>query len=134
MKIQHSLPIVLALALLVGVAGCATGGTASGADRDLIPRETIQASSATDAYQLIRSVRPGWLHARGAMSLRAGEGGLADVPIRVYIDNNLLGTVEDLPGVSIEGITEIRRLSARDATQRFGTGHPRGAIVISRIP
>jgi hypothetical protein len=128
-------PLTLAVALLIALAaGCATAGTGSGADRDVITAEMIAASSASDVHQLIRTTRPAWLRARGAVTMRTSDEGIEDVPIVVYLDNNRLGTVEDLSALSTQGITEIRRLSPRDATQRFGTGHSRGAIVVSRNP
>jgi hypothetical protein len=130
---RSSLALVGAMLIAVA-AGCATAGTGSGADRDVITAKMIAASSASDVHQLIRTTRPAWLRARGAVTMRTSDEGIEDIPIVVYVDNNRLGTIEDLTALSTQGITEIRRLSPRDATQRFGTGHSRGAIVVSRNP
>lgn len=130
-------PVVARLAVLsivVAALGCASGGTGTTRDRDLIPRETIRQSTATDVYHLIRLERPSWLRGRGALTAQTGGEGLEDLPVVVYVDNIRFGALSDLAMLSTQGVTEIRRLSARDATQRFGTGHPRGAIVVSTRP
>ncbi len=125
--------VVVAAGLLLGIGACASTGTGGGSNRDLITLEEIQASQASNVYQLIQSTRGSWLSSRGPMSFRTGEDdGLEQPEIIVYMDGTRLGDVGDLQGVSIVGITGIQRLSASEATQRFGTGHARGAILISR--
>lgn len=123
-----------ALAIVLLTSACASTGSGAVRDRDVITLEAIQQSTASDAFQLIRSERPAWLRRRGALTMRAGVEGIEDTPIIVYLDNARFGTAAELETLPTQGITEIRRLSARDATQRFGTGHSRGAIVISTRP
>lgn len=124
--------VVLAVALAVG--GCASAERSGTRNSDVITMETIQYSTASNVFQLIQSERPAWLRRRGAITMRTGEEGLEDTPIIVYVDSGRFGTLADLTSLSLQGITEVRRLSAADATQRYGTGHPRGAIVISTQP
>jgi len=130
----------LLAALLTGgllLSSCATAPGAQG-DRDVITEEEIRRSSATDAYRLVRSLRPAWLRERGAVTLRTADTGdgtaLVNPQVVVYIDGTRLGSLSELETVATTGLTSIRRLSASEATQRFGTGHPRGAILLTRTP
>ncbi|TVP44701.1 MAG: hypothetical protein EA350_11055 [Gemmatimonadales bacterium] len=129
------LPALLAGGLLL--PACSTSSGARG-DRDVITEEEIRRSSATDAYRLVSSLRPAWLRERGAVTLRTTDSGdgqaLVNPQIVVYIDGTRLGDVSELETVATTGLTSIRRLSASEATQRFGTGHPRGALLLSRTP
>lgn len=122
------------LALVLALAGCASTGSSGARNSDVITLETIRQTTSSNVFQLIQSERPGWLRRRGGITMRTGEDGLEDTPIIVYVDSGRFGTLADLANLSVQGITEVRRLSAGDATQRFGTGHPRGAIVISTRP
>jgi hypothetical protein len=105
-----------------------------------IVREEIDASSASNAFELIRGIRPVWLRTRGIRSLRAdtirrGEQFTA-VPrqgeIWVYVDGIRLGNQETLRQVSTDEIEGLQFLDPPQATTRFGTGHTHGAILITR--
>jgi len=126
---------ILFLTLL---GACASSGAGGGANRDLITLEEIRESTATDLYHLIRSLRPRWLQTRGALTAAVVEtddgAALANPEIVVYLDGARLEGLAELEGIPTAGVTRVERLNVRDATQRFGTGHPRGAIVISRDP
>jgi hypothetical protein len=133
-SLRRSLVLTVLLPVLAVVTACASSPNRSMADRDRIGRETIARSTATDVYQLIQSERPAWIRARAGVTARIADDSLEDAPIMAYVDNVRLGTLQDLATVPTHGVTEVRRLSARDATQRFGTGHARGAIVVSTRP
>lgn len=122
------------LSTVLLVAGCATSGTRGTSDRDVITQQMIQRSSASTVLQLVQRERPSWLGGRGGMTARTSDEGIEQVPIIVYLDNSRYGTPSDLGSLSTHGITQLRRLSAAEATQRFGTGHPRGAILVSTDP
>ncbi len=124
--------VILCSAALVG--GCATAASGGTGQRDLITAEEIARSGAPELGELIRALRPAWLHTRGPVTSLSGEEGVADVPIVVYVDNVEHGSLSDMEGMPTQGITEVRRLSPASATQRFGTGHARGAILISTDP
>jgi hypothetical protein len=79
--------------------------------------------AATSAYDAILRLRPAWLRTRGG-----SEG-----DIRVYIDGVNAGDTQRLRVMSLDRVREMRRISASDATTRWGTGHTAGAIeVITR--
>lgn len=120
--------IRLACALLLGMAACggaARGGMGGSLTPDLIQRSEIDASPATNAYELISQVRPNWLRGRGAPNLRSGP----ELPI-VYLEDRRQGGLEVLRSFVTSGIAEIRFISATAATTRYGDGHGGGIIQI----
>ena len=64
----------------------------------------------------------------------AGPGTInaVDEGIIVYANGIRLGGTDTLRDLPVVDIKEIQYISAADATQRFGTGHSHGAILITR--
>jgi hypothetical protein len=120
----------LALSFLV-VAGCASSKTAAqaGAPRrstgNVIGGDELNATGATNVYEAVQRLRPQWL-----TSARIRRGGSGDELV-VYLDSNRYGTLTSLRSLSLGGIQEVRYYGASEATNRFGTGHTGGAIVVS---
>lgn len=126
-----------ALSLAVGLASFAgeapahaqeTSATAPSPrrDRTRITREEIQARNAANVYELIQSLRPNWLRGqRGTSSI------LRQVPTKVYQDGILMGSVDYLRTLNPAHVTGMQYLDATEATQRYGTDHTAGAILIS---
>lgn len=94
----------------------------SRANSTVILREDIAASSATNAYDLIRGLHPFWLQKRGAHSVQGADD------IVVYIDNARFGGVASLRQIQLMSIMEVRYFDAAAANYRFGPGHSQGAI------
>lgn len=97
------------------------------ASRNYIFADEIRRSVATNAYDLIESLRPHWLRGRGPKSVRVR---MASNPI-VYVDGLRHGYVSALISLPVHNIVEIQYMSSGDATIRFGIDHPGGAILIS---
>jgi hypothetical protein len=117
------------LALLAGATACASGGAAAGTrshDRNRISGDELRASMATNLYDAIHALRPQWLVKRGSRSLTPEMEG----DIVVYQEITRLGGPEILRGITVSDVQEAQFLSPGEATMRFGTGHPHGAIVI----
>ena len=120
----------LALSLLV-VADCASSKTAAqaGAPRrstgNVIGGDELTGTGATNVYEAVQRLRPQWL-----TSARIRRGGSGDELV-VYLDSNRYGTLSSLQSLSLGGIQEVRYFGASEATNRFGTGHTGGAIVVS---
>lgn len=113
------------LAGLIALGGCASTGTnGGGGDSDLLTREEIEASSHTNAMDLIRAERPQWLRIRGAVSIVTPQ------EITVWVDGMQRGTLGVLDQIPTANIQEIRHYSASEAQFRFGTGNAMGAIEI----
>lgn len=118
--------LVLALPLMAAT-GCVAGGAGTGASRTgPIERADVEASSARNAYDLVQSLRPQWLRGRGATSLRNTQPAL---PV-VYVDGMRFGPVESLRQLTVESLQRLEFMSAPDATNRFGTGHGGGALLV----
>lgn len=118
----------LALAFCLVVLACASGTPEAGPsrDRNLISAEEIAAEPVTSADELVRRLRPAWLRNRGPSSI---SGGAPSLP-RVYIDEVPTGGLEALQRISTQIIREIRFISGRDATTRWGLDHGGGVIMI----
>lgn len=119
--------LLVALALSLGLAGCASGGRSNeeriaGATADRIVLAELQALEQIDAYRAIERLRPRWLRARG--SAVAGE------PV-FYVDGVRRGTLRDMRSFEISQIERMEYLSAADASTRFGTGHQAGVILVT---
>lgn len=120
---RTALPLLAGIAILT--AACATTGTReSGSRFGEITAAEIEETTASDAYILIQELRPNWLRQRGRASINRPS------PRVVYLDNVRLGDLQSLRQISPTSIERIRFLDSRDATQRFGTGHVNGAILI----
>jgi hypothetical protein len=114
----------------VFIAGCASG-TGSGSpgsdirrDRNLISTEELELQPQGSAYQTIERLRPIWLRSRSATPARGPA-----LP-GVFVDGSAFGTVGSLRRINIETVSEIRYMSGREATTRYGTGYPGGIIFI----
>ena len=122
-------------ALLIVGAACGAPKTSARSsaspfgNRDLITYEEIKAEKIPgwSAYELIAQMRPHFLRSRGAGSFRD------PTPVRavVYLDGMFYGKLETLKTLNVEEIREIQFINSGDATTRFGTDHPGGAILIS---
>ena len=106
------------LALLPALAACgagaARGGPGSSLTPDLIGLDEIEASTTTNAWDLITQVRPNWLRGRGTPSLRT-----AQIPLPVvYLDDRRQGDLNVLRSFPTGGIAELRYINATTATIR----------------
>jgi hypothetical protein len=86
--------------------------------------EISAAQGVVSVYDAIQRLRPQWL-----TNSRARSVGTQD-QLLVYIDTNRYGTIESVRQLPIGGVTELRYLNAAEATNRFGTGHAGGVIVV----
>ena len=91
-----------------------------------ITRDEIRSRSRNDhtAMAVIRRLRPRWLSVRGQDSL---VDGAASYPV-VYIDEIRHGGLPSLHRIPTAEILRLEYYSMADATIRWGTGHPSGAI------
>jgi hypothetical protein len=128
---------VFALIVISTIAGCArkastesrpiAAGTASRSS-DVISAAELAAPSVVngDALEAVRRLRPRFLSARGASSIRVAGAGA----VHVSIDGGNLLTVSHLSRMRPGDISEIRYLNASEATQRFGTNAAMGGVLL----
>ena len=98
-------------------------------DPNVISADELASRSTLTARQAIEQLRPQFLRTRGTTTL--GNAQTGDV-IWVYLDGTRMGTLEVLNSLSVHEIREIRYLNPSEATNRYGTGHVQGAILVTR--
>lgn len=118
--------ITLLAALIALIAGCASTGVNTQGDRSRITPEEVQevASSTNTVYALVQRLRPHWLRKRGRSSIENPSD------ILVYVDGSRYGTPQDLRNINAENVASLEFLNAAEATNRYGTGHDHGAILV----
>jgi hypothetical protein len=129
-----SLGVVLALAVGCASSGSSSAGAAGPSDPDIITLDQIVRSKATNAYDLIASLRPQMFTAHGAPTTRGQQPvtpGRQAMPVVVYIDNVRVGPIAELKSLATLDIREIRYLSPRVATDRWGENHAGGVISVT---
>lgn len=92
-------------------------------------------AAATNAYDLIRAMRPQWLTppiGRTSSSNVMGDGGGAK-DIVLYIDDTKQPSLDDLRTIKSATIVEMRFLDQNRALQLRGPGHEMGVIEVTTI-
>lgn len=107
----------------------AAAGTPATTDRTILTREEIMRGEYPSAYDAVFKLRRNWI------TYRAGDDARDATPIRVYLDDMRIGSVEDLKTIAIERVERIKFWDPIAAYVRYGFGHDRGVVqVISRVP
>jgi len=133
--------VCLVAFLAAAVAGCASSSTgSSGASQqasptrtrgssDRITAEELATIDVQNALQAIQRLRPNFLQNRGGASSSITQG---PQDVVVYVDQTRMGGPSTLAQIPITDVKEIQHLSGTDATQRYGTGHGSGVIIVIR--
>ena len=129
---EHTLLPFFSVALALILTSCATGGTGSRGSGNNLTADEIAEVAALTAYEAVEYARPQWLRPR---SLRAGTtpvmgGGDRTGPV-VYVDGVRVGAIDELRRLRADTVAEMEYLSPSDATNRFGTNHDTGAILVT---
>ncbi len=111
-------------AVVVLSSACASSGQPDQSrprrNRNLITAEELSGLSVSTAFEAVRRLRPAWLQSRGRSPLPA-----------VFRNNSRWGgDPSSLESIRIDSVTEMRFLSASDATTRYGTGFTGGVILV----
>lgn len=128
---------VLAALVMVITSACASGSSSGGqrmsTTRDVITQEEIaaRAADASTAFQIIQKLRPQMLTGRGYTMSTPNDPTADQMVPKVYVDNVMFGEMSSLNNVAATQVLEVRFISARDATTRWGTGHVGGVILVS---
>jgi hypothetical protein len=120
-------PCVLGLlALSVCLGGCVAGTQGPGGERDLITGQEIESIEVSNAYELIERLRPLWLRSRGGRSTRL------ETEIVVYVNESMLGGINDLRDIPIEIVDSVWALDSAAAGRLPGLGsrHVERAIMV----
>lgn len=118
----------LALALTLTLLACATtGGPRARSGSNTLTAEEISELVVQTAYEAVQVSRPQWLVARGSGSVR---NPVPQPPV-VYVDGVRMGDVDELRRIRANVVQQMEFLSASDATNRYGTNHTGGAILVT---
>jgi hypothetical protein len=131
-------PTIAALSLaVIATLGCARATPnpepaqpetrAARRSNNLVTEEELKQSTARNALEAVQFLRPDWLRGRGVASMRAAT----PPEVVVYLDNARLGSPQTLTQFAVTSIKELRFYSATEATNRWGTGHSGGVIVVT---
>jgi hypothetical protein len=93
-----------------------------------LSQSEIASANSDNLYHVIAQLRPEWLSSRGPASVTNSTPTSVDV----YMNGTMLGKAEYLRDVRIQDVTDVRYWDAGQASARFGMGHPRGVIEITR--
>ena len=128
---------LIAAFVLAAAPGCASSGTSTGASQqasrrgspDKITQEELATIDVQNALQAVQRLRPSFLQNRGGASSSITQG---PQDVVVYVDQTRMGGPSTLSQIPISDVKEIQHLSGTDATQRYGTGHGSGVIIVIR--
>ena len=110
---------------------CASGTTNTGTNRpsrNVLTQAQLSATNYQNLYEAIEKLRPDWLSSRGPTSVTDATPSLPSV----FMNGTLLGKSETLRNMGVTDVTEVRYWEAGPASARFGMGHPRGVIELTR--
>ena len=82
-----------------------------------------------NALQAVQRLRPNFLQTRGGATSSITQG---PQDVVVYVDQTRMGGPNTLAQIPITDVKEIQYLNGTDATQRYGTGHGSGVIIVVR--
>ena len=126
--------------MLLSCVLCACGSAASTADTQAQPAPAGRSSNSVltqsqlartnseNLYDAIAKLHPDWLSSRGPTSVTDATPTSASV----FMGGSLLGRAEALKDMRVDDVTEVRYWDAGRAAARFGMGHPRGVIELTR--
>jgi len=119
---------VAMVVVLVGAGACASSGASgsSGTSGALITGEQLVATNQSDLFQALQTLRPQWLRPRGAASLSG------PTEVMLFVNEAPYGTVNDLSGIPITAVQDVRFLNASEAGSRYGTAAGAGGLLLVR--
>lgn len=93
----------------------------------VITEEEIDASRASNAFEVIQKLRANFLSYRGETSLTKNQS--TPYPT-VYLDGQEFGPINTLRSIPASQIGSIQLLRSWEATTKYGTGNMGGVIAI----
>jgi hypothetical protein len=125
---SHTTVRALTAALLV--AGCSSAATrsSSGGDASRLTQDQLAATNSGTVYDAVEKLRPEWLTSRGPTSITNPTPTVASV----FMNGQLLGKIDYLREVRVIDVSEVRYWPAGPAAAKYGMGHPRGVIELTR--
>lgn len=122
--------VAVLLAAAAALSACSSGTGAGGArpQENVLTAEEIAGANVNYAYEAVEQLRPQWFNVRPP---RSWTDQTPLVPV-VFLDNTMLGELEQLWTIVVTEIKEIRFLDDREAVNRYGTTYSGGIIQVIR--
>lgn len=127
MRLRRAL-LLLATTSVAGCASATSQGQSSRTSGDRLTRTELAAANSDNLYDAIAKLRPEWLSSRGPTSVTDAT----PTSVSVFMNGSMLGKADYLKQLGVLDVTEVRYWDAASASARFGMGHPRGVIEITR--
>lgn len=125
----------LALAVTAGCSSSTKGSTGSRSNSNLLTRQELSTVNVDNVFDAVQRLRPAFLRARtiaGSGRTSTGATVVQGYP-EVFVDGLRKGSPEYLRTIPTREVSEIRYLSAIDATTRYGMNVPAGVIDVKLI-
>ena len=120
--------VSIALTALAACAQTPAQGRAERGANNVLTVAQLSATNAENLYEAINRLRPSWLTSRGPTSVT----NTTPTEVSVFMAGTLLGHTEVLQQIRVLDVTEVKYWDAGSASARFGMGHPRGVIELTR--
>ena len=122
--------LLLALTTSCMFAACATAAKSAsgGGNGSTLTQAQLEKATSENLYDALVKLRPAWLSSRGPTSITNSSPTSVDV----FMDGNIVGTADFLRELRVTDVSLVRYWSAGEASARFGMGHPRGVIEVTR--
>src|SRR5678815_4575757 len=120
--------IFAAVVLLAGSLACASAPTnGGGANLQIITEQEIERTTAKNALEVVRKLRPNYLVSRGQVTINAPQGRTTP---NVYLNGQFLGATEMLATIPVSQIEEIRLYHAGEVPPQWEQNNPSGLIAV----
>jgi outer membrane cobalamin receptor len=116
------------LLVLLLVSACHQQGATPGhgGQRNVITQEEIEASTASNVYDMIAQLRGEYLKDRGKISIRTNQHEKAVV----FLNDQEYGILETMRNIPLGRISEVRYYPGTDAVNRFGAQYGGGVVML----
>jgi outer membrane cobalamin receptor len=119
---------VFVIAAVFLAFGCASNqASKSSYNGSVISQSEIDASHARTIYDVIRQLRPNFLHIQGTTSVNSPDA----ARLAVYLDGRFLGDVSSLDQLPASHYSEVRYYRPSEAAIKFGTNASGGVIALT---
>lgn len=121
---------IIVAVVSAGVLACTPSRLGPGhvSNSQLITEDEIEASHASNAYEVIQRLRANFLSYRGETSFDKSRS--TPYPT-VYVDGQEFGPITTLRNLPASQLATIRLYRSWEATTKFGTGNMGGVIAIT---
>lgn len=117
-----------AVVLLIGSVACASAPTGgSSINMQVITQAEVEKTTAKNALEVVRKLRPNYLRGRGQITINAPQGIITP---NVYLNGQVYGSIDALASIPATTIAEIRLYHAGEVPAQWEQNNPNGLIAV----